>query len=116
MGSKGPLAFFGSRDRLGRIRKSDEETVALGVDLDPAVAREGLSKQPPVIRQSLCVAVAECVQEPGRPFDVGEEKRDAALRKIGHAVQRVYGGPVPPPNQPPPRPSPGLPFLTLAQE
>src|SRR6476620_6897864 len=64
------------------ICERDEECVSLGVDLDAAVRRKGLAKQEPMGLERLAVAVAEGLQQPSGAFDVGEEKRDGARRKV----------------------------------
>ena len=74
------LALGCRRDRLGRAREGVEERAALGVDLDAAVAGEGVPQYPPVLGKRLRVAVAELVQQPRRALDVGEEERDRATR------------------------------------
>ena len=72
-----------------RRRESDEERVALGVDLDAAVRDERIAKDTPVLRECLGVRVrAERVQQPRRALDVGEEERDGSAREIG-AHRRV---------------------------
>ena len=68
------------------VGECDEEAVALRVDLDTAVPRERARSRRRWSAQDLRVAVAERVQEPGRPFDVREEERDPARRKIWHAA------------------------------
>src|SRR5439155_26227056 len=79
-----PLAFGGGRESVFRARKSDEEGVALGVDLDAAVAGEGLPEDAPVLRQRVGVGVAELVQQACRALDVGEEEGDGAGRELAH--------------------------------
>ena len=80
VGEEGLLGLLGGREPLGRIGEDDEEAVALRVDLDAAVSKEGRPKQPAMVGQHLRVPVAERTQQPSRPFDVGEEERDAARR------------------------------------
>ena len=89
--------------RLGVRRRSDgaisvlerdEERVALGVDLDPAVGGERRPQHPPVLDQHVGIPVAELVQQPRRALDVGEEKGHGPGRKVSHAAimrsMRVY--------------------------
>ena len=77
-----------SRESAGRRREGEEEGVALGVDLDPALGRARLPDQPTVLRERLGVRLrAERVQEPRRALDVGEEERDGAGREVvSHAA------------------------------
>ena len=61
-------------------RESDEEGVALRVDLDAAVAPECLAQNAAVFSERLRIAIAELLHQPRRAFDVGEEERDRAGR------------------------------------
>jgi hypothetical protein len=76
--TEGALRLSGGPERVGRSGEGDEERVSLCVDLHAAVPLERVAERPPVPGQRLCVGVAELVQQPRRPFDVGEEKRDGA--------------------------------------
>ena len=49
------LRLARGRKRAGRSREGDEEGVALGVDLDPAVTRESLAQHRPVLGEDICV-------------------------------------------------------------
>ena len=86
VGEERLLGLLGGREPFARIGEDDEEAVALRVDLEAAVPKEGCSQQPAMLRQHLRVLIPERAQEPSRPFDVGEEERDAARRKIRHAT------------------------------
>ena len=68
------------RERIGGAGEGDEEGVALRVDLDAAVGGERLAKHPPVFGESVCVGVAELLQELRRALDVGEQEGDRAGR------------------------------------
>ena len=70
------MRLLGGRERSARVDKRDEEAVPLRVDLDAAVQRERRPQQPAVIGQGLRVPLAERVQQPGRPLDVGEQEGD----------------------------------------
>ena len=73
----------GGGERSCRGREGEEERIALGVDLDPAVADACLANQATMLGESVCVALgAERVQEPGRPLHVGEEERDRARGEV----------------------------------
>jgi hypothetical protein len=77
-----PLRLLRRRERLVRIGEGNKEAVPLRVDLNAAVPRKRRPQQATVVAQHARVAVAERMQKPGRPFNVGEEKRDPARRKI----------------------------------
>ncbi len=77
--------------RLGRAGdgvacppEREEERVTLRVDLSPAVRLEALPQDALVIREDDVVLLAELLEEPRRPFDVGEEKRDGPGRQFSH--------------------------------
>jgi hypothetical protein len=66
-----------------RRREGDEEGVALRVDLDAAVAGEGLAQRAPVLRERLRIALcSQLVQELGRALHVGEEEGDRPGREV----------------------------------
>jgi hypothetical protein len=46
--------------------------------------RDGFAQSTPVLREQLGVAVSVLAQQPRRPFDVGEEERDGAGRKLSY--------------------------------
>ncbi len=57
--------------------EGDEEGVTLRVHLHATMVGEGLPQQPPVLGQSLGVALGpQFVQQPGGALDVGEEEGD----------------------------------------
>src|SRR5205807_5024260 len=71
------------RDRLRRLRKDDEEGVALCVDLDPAVRSECVAQDTAMLCQDLAVPLgAELVQQLGRPLHVAEEEGDCSRWKV----------------------------------
>jgi hypothetical protein len=74
--AQGCLSFPGGLERVLRTCKSDEEGIALRVDLDATVSRERLAERAAVLRQHLGVAVAELTQQARRSLDVREEKSD----------------------------------------
>ena len=78
-----------SRDRAGRIGEGHEEAIALRVDDAAAVLVARLAHEPPVLRQNLCVAAAELVQQARRPLDVGKEKGDCAGREFAHWLKNL---------------------------
>ena len=80
--------------RAGRGREGDEEGVALGVDLDPAVAREGVAHDAAVLGQRIGVRFgAECMEQLRRALHVGEEEGDRAGRELAHAGDLAAFGP-----------------------
>jgi hypothetical protein len=79
------LCLTRRRERSRRRRESDEERVALRVDLDAAVARERVAQDVTVLRELLAVPLgAELVQKSRRALDVREEKGHGAARQLGH--------------------------------
>ena len=64
--------------------ESDEERVALCVDLVTAVSRHGLADDALVLGKHFCVVRADLLEQLRRPFDVGEEEGDRPARKLGH--------------------------------
>src|SRR5206468_9275056 len=85
-----------SRRRSSGCGKPDEERVALSVDLDAAVRRRRLAHGPPMLGERVGVTGRpERVQQACRPFDVGEEQRDRALRKLTHGTDDDYPGAAP---------------------
>src|SRR5205085_1149686 len=73
-------------DRVARAWEREEERVALRVDLGPAVRRERLAHDPPVLPRDLGVVVAELLQQLRRAFDVGEGERDGSAGERAHAA------------------------------
>ena len=88
--------LLGRRDRARGRREGDEERVALGVDLDAAVARAGLADHTPMLGQRFGVSLgSKLVQELRRALDVGEEERDGAGREVAHRRTRSCVSPSP---------------------
>ena len=76
-----PLARQRHGHGVLRARKDDEEGVSLSVDLATAVLGEECTEEVVMLRQQNGVVVpSDPLQEPRRPFDVGEEERDGAAR------------------------------------
>ena len=68
----------------GRRREREEKSVTLRVHLDAAVVGACFAYQCTVIGERVRVCLrAELVQQRRRAFDVGEDKRDGAGRKLG---------------------------------
>ena len=76
------LRVHRSRDRVPGTGKDDEERVALRVDLVSGVAFEGLPQKALMLGEDLAIALAELAFESRRAFDVREQKRDGAPRKL----------------------------------
>jgi hypothetical protein len=69
-------------DRASRAIEGDEESVACGVDLAPAVRRERVAKKPTMVAADCGEdIVAHAPQQIGRPLDVAEEERHSAPRQ-----------------------------------
>ena len=77
------LRLSGRRHRVGRTRKGDEERVALRVDLDPVVPPPRLPQRAAVLGKHLRIPVAQLLEQPRRPLDVGEEERHRPGRELG---------------------------------
>jgi hypothetical protein len=71
-------------DRRSGRREGDEEGISLRVDLDAAVASEGLAQHAPVLGEGVRVRLAELRQQPRRALDVREEEGDCAGRQVTH--------------------------------
>jgi hypothetical protein len=72
-------------ERAGRFAESDEERIALRIDLDAAATCHGLSNGPPMFGQRIRVPRSpELVQQTRRPLDVREEEGDRPARQIAH--------------------------------
>ena len=72
-----------SREGAPRRRESDEERVALCVNLDSPVSATGFAHDAPVFPERLRVSVdPELAQERRRALDVREEERDRSGRKV----------------------------------
>lgn len=65
-------------DRIRGASECDEEGVTLRVHLDAAVLCKRVPKHAPVLGEDVRVAVAEFVQEPCGPFNIGEEEGDCS--------------------------------------
>ena len=82
-------------DRLARPPEHPERRIALRVHLLAVVAAEGGPEDLLMVRHHARVPVAELVDEPGRPFDVGEEEGDGAGGELPchWGEQRTRSGP-----------------------
>ena len=79
------LRLHRGRHCVFRPMKCGEEAVPLRVDLTPAGFLDDRLEELPVLRDDLCVLVAELFDQSGRPLHVGEEKRDRSTRELGHS-------------------------------
>ena len=70
-------------DRVARATKDDEEGIASRSNLNAAVCCEYPSQQVVVRGEHLGIALLQPLDELGRAFDVGEEKRHGPTRKVG---------------------------------
>jgi hypothetical protein len=82
------LAGHGGGDGVPCARESDEERVALRVDLVVLELRECRTQQACVGRKDLVVGLAELSEQPCRPLDVREEERDRSGRAVNHLARR----------------------------
>ena len=97
--SQGARGLRGSCHRLGGGGEGDEEGVALGIHLYPAVRGEGRPQQRLMLAQRLGVGWAEPLEQVGAALDVGEEEGDGA--GSGARPRRWLAGAVPHGRQPP---------------
>ncbi len=74
------LGVFGRGHGVGCSRECDKESVALGVDLDSAVALERITQYSSMFSEQARVGVGLLVQEPSRCLDVGEKEPDGPAR------------------------------------
>ena len=82
------LSRDGRGDRVPRTFERVEERVALRVELAPATRAERLAHDPAVVGERLRVPVAEPLEQPRRPLDVGEDEGDGAAVERAHALSR----------------------------
>jgi hypothetical protein len=79
MGGKCPLCLGGGRYRLARSSEGDEEAIALGVHLAPAMRRTGCPQQPVVgVAQCGIAGRAQLLEQVGGTLEVGEQEGDGA--------------------------------------
>jgi hypothetical protein len=69
------LRLLGGRGRIARAGERDQERVALGVHLHPAVCGNGVAKHGSVLGQRRRVVASQLAEQPRRPLDVREEER-----------------------------------------
>ena len=69
--------------------EGDEERVALGVDLPAVVCRERGSQDALMLGEHVAVDAAQLLQQLGRAFDVGEEKRDGSAGQLAHVADSL---------------------------
>ena len=76
------------RQRTWGGREGDEERIALSVDFHPAVGAASGAEDAPMLGQGRRIANrAQLVEEPGRAFDIREQKRDGSRRQVArHGV------------------------------
>ena len=85
-----PLSVDGSEHGVARVCECDEERITLGVDLVTVVRCERFAKDPLVLGQHRLIAVAQPLDELGRPLDIGEEKGDRAAGNLRHALSVTW--------------------------
>jgi len=78
------LGFGRCGDRGTGVHEYREELVAVDVDLQPAVARDGLAQEPPLLGEQLRVLLSGLMHKPRGALDVGEEERNGARRERAH--------------------------------
>lgn len=73
---------YGSRSCIRGSRECGEERVALSVHLDTGVFRKRSTNDSAVLGEEIRVRVAMLAQKLRRAYDVREEERDGAARKV----------------------------------
>jgi len=86
LGGKRALRRNRRGDCVTRAWEGDEECVALRVDLVALELGERLAQQTCVRREGVVVTLAEALEQPRRPLDVGEEERHRSGRAVHHAL------------------------------
>jgi hypothetical protein len=76
------LCRDGRRDSLSGTSECKEERVPLSVDLDAPVLAERGSDNAAVVRNQLCIALAEALEKARRPLNVAEEESDGSSGQI----------------------------------
>ena len=76
-------------DRILASLERNEERVALGVDLATVVCRERSSQDALMLGEHVAVHATQLLQQLGRAFDVGEEKRDGAAGQLAHVADSL---------------------------
>ena len=87
--AEGRLGGLGRCDRVRRAAEREEERISLCVDLDAVVPAADVAKRPSMIREQLGIVVAVLLQQAGGAFDVREDERDGAGRKIAQDRTRM---------------------------
>jgi hypothetical protein len=67
-----PLSVLGSGHRVGCTGKRNKKGVALGVNLDTAMAREYLAQGTAVFGECIRIGVEQLIQESRRTLYIGE--------------------------------------------
>src|SRR5581483_1623506 len=73
---------LGSCHRIRGTAERNEERITLRIHLGSVMRRERRAQAPAMLVQRLAVTVTELLEQPRRPLDVGEEKRDHPRGKI----------------------------------
>ena len=89
MGGKLALPVEGSSDGILGAPEGREERVALRVDLRAVVVGESRPDDPLMVGEDGRVFLAQLLQQPSRPLDVGEEEGDGAGRPLGRSAHRL---------------------------
>ncbi|MGB3717048.1 MAG: hypothetical protein WA996_21725 [Candidatus Promineifilaceae bacterium] len=79
----GPLYAGHSADGFSSFGEGGEEGVALGRDLLTVPAVDSLADDLVVAGQQISILISQLLQQPGRAFDIGEEKGDSTPGENG---------------------------------
>jgi len=84
MAGHGLLHLHGCTDGIGGASEGHEEGISLRVDLVAATRLERGTQEGPTLCQHVGVALAQLLQQLGRPLDVAEEQRDGTHGEVLH--------------------------------
>jgi hypothetical protein len=85
MACQRPLSRNGAGHGVSCGCKNDEKRVAFCAHFVTAVRGDRVTHEALVIALDLSIALAKLVKELGRSFDVGEQKRNGARRRLAHS-------------------------------
>jgi hypothetical protein len=90
MVGEGTLHGDGSRDRIRRAGKGDEEGIPLGIDLVAVPAFEGGAQQVAIVGQHVAVPLLQPLEEGGGPFEIAEEQCKGSGWHVRHSRSPQY--------------------------
>jgi hypothetical protein len=82
--SQPSLGGHGGLDGSGRAGKHHEERVPFRTHLDPVAPSDGPADDGGMLVAEAGVPIAELLEQPGGPLDVGEQEGDRSGRELCH--------------------------------